>query len=74
MGAFLGPIRTNSSAPYSQREGAEIAPKRDLFGLEGVFWGKPPFAKPPFRFPLRFSQESGSKKRGFSFLQKPVSP
>ena len=53
VGAFSGPIGTNSSAPHS-RGGGRNSPERALFGPIGPFRAKPPFAKPPFGFPRNY--------------------
>ena len=44
IGAFSGPIGTNSSTPHSHKERAEIAPRKHPFGLIGAFRAKLPFA------------------------------
>ena len=33
--------------------------KEPLFGPIGVFWAKPPFAKPPFRLGAEKNQDDG---------------
>ena len=53
VGAFSGPIGTNSSAPHSHGGRAEIAPKGPFLARLAPFGLSPPLLSPPFGFPRR---------------------
>ena len=62
IGAFSGPIGTNSSAAHSHGKSGNF-PKKALFCPIGAFRAKPPFANPRLEFPdFKFQNEKGNEK------------
>ena len=57
VGAFSGPIGTNSSAPHSHRGRAEIAPKGPFLARLAPFGLSPPLLSPRLDFPEIFVAE-----------------